>query len=108
MTGRHILPDWVTKGGTDSPAREVRLAGAPWLVLMSCKPHDCASQGITVLYSPQTRKMAGLLATADERNATENLLWLNVPDELSVDGKNVLVAALTGSLDNHPDQFNFK
>ncbi|MFM2591328.1 hypothetical protein AAFX19_00010 (plasmid) [Vibrio harveyi] len=34
--------------------------------------------------------------------------WLNVNDALSIDGKTVLFAALTGSLENHPDGFNFK
>lgn len=33
---------------------------------------------------------------------------LNISDELSIDGKTILYAALTGSLDNHPDAFNFK
>ncbi|EOQ1650832.1 Ivy family C-type lysozyme inhibitor, partial [Escherichia coli] len=36
------------------------------------------------------------------------LTWLNVNDALSIDGKTVLFAALTGSLENHPDGFNFK
>ncbi|BBU86441.1 hypothetical protein EIMP300_78410 [Escherichia coli] len=39
---------------------------------------------------------------------TEKLTWLNVNDALSIDGKTVLFAALTGSLENHPDGFNFK
>ncbi|HFU4245985.1 TPA: hypothetical protein ACH5ZM_003785, partial [Escherichia coli] len=38
----------------------------------------------------------------------QKLTWLNVNDALSIDGKTVLFAALTGSLENHPDGFNFK
>ncbi len=37
----------------------------------------------------------------------EKLTWLNVSDALSIDGKTVLFAALSGSLDNHPDAFNY-
>ena len=41
-------------------------------------------------------------------NSWEGFRWLNVNDALSIDGKTVLFAALTGSLENHPDGFNFK
>ncbi|MFK3914781.1 Ivy family C-type lysozyme inhibitor [Enterobacter cancerogenus] len=107
VAGQHI-PEWVIQGGTDSPARKVNIAGAPYLVLFSCKPHDCASQRIAVLYGTETKKIAGVLSSTEEKEGNEKLQWLNIPDELSIDGKTVLFSALTGSLDNHPDSFNFK
>ncbi|HGF2559028.1 TPA: C-lysozyme inhibitor, partial [Escherichia coli] len=49
-----------------------------------------------------------LFSTIDEKTSQEKLTWLNVNDALSIYGKTVLFAALTGSLENHPDGFNFK
>jgi hypothetical protein len=47
-------------------------------------------------------------SAVDEKTAQETLTWLNVSDDLSIDGKTVLFAALSGSLENHPDAFNFQ
>ncbi|EKK4015226.1 Ivy family C-type lysozyme inhibitor [Cronobacter sakazakii] len=107
VEGQH-LPKWVAQGGTTSPARSVKLGDKEYMVLTACKPHDCATQRIAVLYSPATKKMAGVISTVDEQAESEKLQWLNIPDELSIDGKTVLYAALSGSLENHPDNFNFK
>lgn len=108
MTGKQDLPKWITQGGTDSPSKEVEINGGKYLVLHSCKPHDCASQSIAVLYAPESKKLAGVLSTSSEEEMSQKLRWLNIPDELSIDGKTALFAALTGSLDNHPGNFNFK
>ncbi|CBJ47587.1 putative inhibitor of lysozyme [Erwinia amylovora ATCC 49946] len=108
MVGKHPLPGWVTEGGTSSPNRQVDIDGKHFLVLNACKPHDCAAQNIAVLYSAEAKKMAGVFSTRDEKEFSQTLLWLNIDDDLSIDGKTVLFAALTGSLENHPDQFNFK
>ncbi|HBC5886972.1 TPA: C-lysozyme inhibitor, partial [Escherichia coli] len=56
----------------------------------------------------KSNQMTGLFSTIDEKTSQEKLTWLNVNDALSIDGKTVLFAALTGSLENHPDGFNFK
>lgn len=108
MVANKKLPKWVTQGGTDSPGREVNIAGNKYLVLSSCKPHDCESQRIAVLYSVAKKKIAGVFSLVDEQTGNEMLQWLNIPDDLSIDGKTVLLAALTGSLENHPDNFNFE
>lgn len=108
MAANQHLPKWVTQGGTDSQGQKVNIAGNQYLVLTSCKPHDCGSQRIAVLYATATKKIAGVFSTVDEKTGNEKLQWLNIPDDLSIDGKTVLFAALTGSLDNHPDSFNFK
>lgn len=43
--------------------------------------------------------MAGVFSTRDEKEFSQTLLWLNIDDDLSIDGKTVLFAALTGSLE---------
>lgn len=108
MAANQHLPKWVTQGGTDSQGQKVNIAGKQYLVLNSCKPHDCGSQRIAVLYATATKKIAGVFSSVDEKTGNEKLQWLNIPDDLSIDGKTVLLASLTGSLDNHPDSFNFK
>lgn len=108
MAANQHLPKWVTQGGTDSQGQKVNIAGNQYLVLNSCKPHNCSSERIAVLYATATKKIAGVFSSVDERTGNEKLQWLNIPDDLSIDGKTVLLASLTGSLDNHPDSFNFK
>lgn len=107
VTNRH-LPKWVTQGGTDSQGQKVNIAGNQYVVLTSCKPHDCGSQRIAVLYATATKRIAGVFSSVDDKTGNEKLQWLNIPDDLSIDGRTVLLAALTGSLDNHPNSFNFK
>ncbi|EQA1667312.1 Ivy family C-type lysozyme inhibitor [Enterobacter bugandensis] len=107
MVANQHLPKWVSQGGTDSQGQKVNIAGNQYLVLNSCKPHDCGSQRIAVLYATATKKIAGVFSSVDEKTGNEKLQWLNIPDDLSIDGKTVLLASLTGSLDNHPNNFNF-
>lgn len=102
------LPKWVSEGGTESQAKEVIIEGKKYLVLNACKPHDCDAEQIALLYSIDAKKLAGVFSTNDEKDDSQKLQWLNIPDELSIDGKTILFAALTGSLDNHPNSFNFK
>lgn len=108
MTEGHKLPDWVTKGGTGSPAKSVKLGSETWQVIGSCKPHDCGAERVAILWSAEKKEMAGVYSTVKEDSAEEKLVWMNVSDDLSIDGKTVLYAALTGSLENHPDAFNYK
>ncbi|ECG1392171.1 TPA_asm: C-lysozyme inhibitor, partial [Salmonella enterica subsp. houtenae serovar 45:g,z51:-] len=60
MAANQHLPKWVTQGGTDSQGQKVNIAGNQYLVLTSCKPHDCSSQRIAVLYATATKKIAGV------------------------------------------------
>ncbi|WP_148301550.1 Ivy family C-type lysozyme inhibitor [Asaia prunellae] len=108
MLGKRHLPSWVTKGGTDSPSREVTIQSRKYLVLTSCKPHDCASESVAMLFSPQTREMTAVLSKSDASGENQTLAWFNVTDNLSIDGKTVLFAALSGSLENHPQSFNYR
>lgn len=107
MTQGQKLPAWVAKGGTTSPNQEVTLSGKKYLVLNSCKPHNCAAESIAVLYSPEAKTLSGLFSRQDEKAEHQRLTWLNISDDLSIDGKTVLFAAVTGSLENHPQSFNF-
>lgn len=108
MQGKHTLPAWVKKGSTDSPTQTVRLGGKEYWVFSACKPHDCATEQLAMLYSPQSHTMAGVLSRSNEDGTAQQLTWLNVSDDLSIDGKTVLFAALSGSLANHPDSFNYQ
>ncbi|CAI3935288.1 Ivy family C-type lysozyme inhibitor [Commensalibacter papalotli (ex Botero et al. 2024)] len=102
------LPKWITQAGTVSPTQKVKIKGNQYLVMTSCKPHDCNSQKVAFIYEPTTKKIAGVFSSMNEKDGSEKLKWLSVPDNLSIDGKTILFAALTGSLDNHPNDFNFK
>lgn len=107
MVQGHKLPARVMKGGTYTPAQTVTLGDETYQVMSACKPHDCGSQRIAVMWSEKSNQMTGLFSTIDENVARETD-WLNVNDALSIDGKTVLFAALTKRLENHPDGFNFK
>lgn len=102
------LPSWILMGGTESPSRTINLNGNEYQVVTACKPHDCPSEQIAVIYSKEKNVMAGVFSSSDEKNNTQDLLWFNVNDDLSIDGKTVLFAAITGSLENHPNEFNYK
>ncbi|OON38077.1 hypothetical protein BTJ39_19095 [Izhakiella australiensis] len=101
------LPAWVKQGGTGSAASEVVLSGVRYQVLSGCKPHSCASQQIALIYSPQTHKGYAVYSQFDEESATQSLRWLNGGQELPIDIRTVLFARLSGSLENHPDSFNY-
>ncbi|WP_058912019.1 Ivy family C-type lysozyme inhibitor [Entomohabitans teleogrylli] len=108
MVKGHSLPAWVTQGATSTPARAVKIDGKEYQVLQSCKPHDCGSERMAVIYSPQDKTLSGVFSTVNDEKGSETLQWLNISDELSIDGKTVLFAALSGSLGNHPDAFNYQ
>lgn len=108
MSKDHNLPDWVMKGGTETPARKVTLDSKAYQIVSACKPHDCAAEQIAILYSPEGKSMSGVFSKQAAEGNQQNLVWLNSGSEISIDGKTVLFAALSGSLENHPDAFNFK
>ena len=89
MVGSQKLPAWVTQGGTTSPNQDVVIGGHQYVVLNSCKPHDCAAHSIAVLYSPESGTLAGVLSELDEQSVHQKLTWLNISDNLSIDGKTV-------------------
>lgn len=108
MSKDHNLPDWIMKGGTSTPAIKVMLDSKTYQVVSACKPHDCAAEKIAILYSPDSKEMSGVFSTQSGEGNQQNLVWLNSESDISIDGKTVLFAALSGSLENHPDAFNYK
>ncbi|SMG00008.1 Ivy family c-type lysozyme inhibitor [Burkholderia singularis] len=103
------LPAWVTKGATETPAHAVSFDGHDVYVMSGCKPHDCGSERIAILYDPQKKAMYGVLSVVAPKNDTEHLTWLNIGGgSESIDGKTILYAQLTGSVENHPGAFNYK
>ncbi|WP_241571620.1 Ivy family c-type lysozyme inhibitor [Rosenbergiella nectarea] len=101
------LPNWIKTGGVESPAQTVTVKGNDYQVYAICKPHNCGNQQFAVLYSAKLKQMSGLYLQTNEKSHRETLQWLNVSDELSIDGKTILYAATTGSLSNHPTAFNY-
>lgn len=108
MIKGHKLPNWITSGSTGTPAQSVKLGTETYQVLRACKPHDCASERIAIIWSEKLQQMSGVFSKVDENTSQETLTWLNINDELSIDGKTVLFAALSGSLENHPKAFNYR
>ncbi|MCM7686819.1 Ivy family C-type lysozyme inhibitor [Enterobacter bugandensis] len=108
MSKGHNLPDWVMKGGTSTPAMRVTVDNKAYQVVSACKPHDCAAEQIAILYSPDTKSMSAVFSKQSEEGYQQNLVWLNSGSDISIDGRTVLFAALSGSLQNHPDAFNLK
>ncbi len=109
MAEGHRLPDWIHGKTVESPGHEVTFEGEKFYVMSACKQHDCGSERIAVMYDPGKKIMYGLLSSADQQAVSEKLTWLNIgPGNEAIDGRTILYAALTGSLENHPDAFNYK
>ncbi len=109
MAKGHTLPDWINGKTVESPGNEVTFGGGKVYVMSACKQHDCGSERIAVMYDPGKKIMYGLLLSADQKTVTEKLTWLNIgPGNEAIDGRTILYAALTGSLENHPGAFDYK
>ncbi|GAB3625545.1 Inhibitor of vertebrate lysozyme [Pandoraea terrae] len=81
------LPPWVRQGGTSTPSQKVAVAGRPWLLVQSCKPHDCPSEHVHILYEPRSQSIAALFvrdpsaaANAPPDADRTELIWLGAPD----------------------------
>lgn len=108
MTVNRSAPDWLKKAAVSSTTHEVGFDGKSWLAMTSCKQHDCAAHQIAVIYNPKANVMYGVLSESSEDGTQDKLTWLNMaggPE--TIDGRTILFAALTGSLDNHPKGFDY-
>ena len=92
LYGGDQLPAWASQGGVATPAQQVSVNGHTQLLATACKPHDCPSERILILYDENTHAMSGLFARrkanalndADSNDpANDDLLWLGSPDEAS-------------------------
>lgn len=109
MATGHRLPDWINGKTVESPGHEVMFGADKVYVMSACKQHDCGAEQIAVLYDPDKKVMYGVLLIADPKTMSEKLTWMNIgAGNESIDGRTILYAALTGSLENHPDAFNYK
>ncbi len=107
MTKGHEVPAWLRDGAVTSPAQKVSFDGKDYLAMTACKPHDCAANQMAMLYAPTSGEAYGVLSVHDGAGA-ELLSWLNIGGNAeSIDGRTILYAALTGSLANHPEAFNY-
>ncbi|MEW9623520.1 Ivy family c-type lysozyme inhibitor [Rhodanobacter geophilus] len=90
LPGAQALPAWVRQGGTATPVRIVRLDGKPMLLATACKPHDCPTERVALLYDAQDHAMWGLFAQRPENltpavdpddSSQDKLNWLGGPDQ---------------------------
>ncbi|GAB3784744.1 hypothetical protein GCM10028797_14070 [Dyella agri] len=94
------LPAWVRTGGTATPVQTVQLDGKSMLLATACKPHDCPTERVALLYDAQGHAMWGLFAQRPENlppavdpadSSQDRLSWLGAPDP---DRRKLLRAAL--------------
>jgi hypothetical protein len=89
MSGTSQLPAWTRHDERSTPALRVEVAGHERWLAVACKPHDCPTERILVLYDAQAHEMTGLFARrkVDAMDLTGNdptkdeLTWLGVPDD---------------------------
>lgn len=92
LKGARELPEWTLQGGTSTPAQKVTLDGKSLLAVAGCKPHDCPSERIVLLYDEKTHAMSGVFARrqgeapADVSDGSnDQLSWLGEPDDAAKD-----------------------
>ncbi|MBT2116949.1 hypothetical protein KK141_04870 [Dyella sp. LX-66] len=92
LKGAQGLPDWTQQGGTSTPAQKVALDGKSLLAAAGCKPHDCPSERIVLLYDEKSHAMWGVFARrqgeapADVSDGSnDQLSWLGEPDDKTKD-----------------------
>jgi hypothetical protein len=90
LPGARGLPSWVRKGGTATPVQTVQVDGKPMLMATACKPHDCPTERVALLYDAQDHAMWGLFAQRPEDlspavdpddSSQDQLTWLGAPDQ---------------------------
>jgi len=92
LSGAEQLPAWASQGGGARPAQQVVIDGHTQMLAEACKPHDCPSERILILYDENTHAMSGLFArrkpaalnNADSNDpANDDFIWLGAPDDAS-------------------------
>lgn len=87
MDGADKLPDWVRQGGTATPTETVDVDGKSLLAAQACKPHDCPSEQILVLYDQDADTMQGVFVRDSAPGADAgvsdqaDMTWLGKPDD---------------------------
>ena len=88
LSGARELPEWTRQGGTSTPAQKVTVGGKSLLEAAGCKPHDCPTERIVLLYDEKTHAMWGVFArrqgeapTDVSDDSNDQLSWLGEPDD---------------------------
>ena len=90
LHGAQALPDWVRQGGTATPVQTVQVDGKSMQLATACKPHDCPTERVALLYDAQDHAMWGLFAQRPENlapavdpddSSQDKLTWLGDPDK---------------------------
>jgi hypothetical protein len=77
------FPSWVSKAqGTASPLEKASADGKSFTVGHMCKPHDCADNQLSVVFSADGTKSWGLLATRSADGKAFNKQLLGNPDSV--------------------------
>lgn len=99
LIARYHLPSWVKEGGTSTPASQITIKGIPYLVLSGCMPHNCDSQSISVLYSPDKGDISGVFSEQDTVTGHQTLIWMNLDASGNTLKRKVLFSRLNGDAD---------
>jgi hypothetical protein len=89
MSGTSQLPAWTRHDERSTPALKVDVGGRERWLAVACKPHDCPTERILVLYDAQAHEMTGLFARrkaeamdlAGNDPTNDELTWLGLPDD---------------------------
>jgi hypothetical protein len=78
-----IYPSWISEAkGVSTPLEKIVVQGKNYTVGHMCKPHDCADNQLTVVFSADGKKSWGLLATRASDGKTFNKYFLGGPDSM--------------------------
>ncbi|AWP33362.1 MULTISPECIES: Ivy family c-type lysozyme inhibitor [Pantoea] len=100
LIAKEKLPSWVKEGGTSTPANEVTINGKKYLALSGCKPHNCPSQSIAILYSLDKGDIHGVYSEYNLSDNRQSLKWMNLDAMDSDDMRRVLFSRLNGDVSN--------
>lgn len=89
MPGTGKLPAWTRHDERSTPALKVEVGGREQWLAVACKPHDCPTERILVLYDAQAHAMTGLFARRKldamdlgrDDPTSDELTWLGLPDD---------------------------
>ncbi|MDG2537579.1 Ivy family c-type lysozyme inhibitor [Dyella jiangningensis] len=89
MPGTGELPAWTRHDERSTPALKVEVGGREQWLAVACKPHDCPTERILVLYDAQAHAMTGLFARRKldamdlgrDDPTNDELTWLGLPDD---------------------------
>ena len=70
------MPAWVRHGaGPSAPSRVVQQDGTNWVLLNTCKMHNCGDNHLIILFNPPTREIYGLA------QLNKKTVWLGKPND---------------------------